>query len=256
MVATRPPGLRGGRHPCLFAATGTIARGDRPRPRRPACRIAAADPSGRLHRQRPGQRGGDRAADFVVPLAVRTVNLLGDHERMLLDALGGGPRGRDRLALGWRQGITAKAGRSIRDLPRPEARWEAALPPAHVAFLRGLKRMHRAGDYLFVHAGIRPGASRWPRKRWTTSSASGSHFSGPSNRSGRSWCTAIRQRPVGGADRQLDRTSTPARHGREVNLRGAGGGPDRAARRVIAPPRVSLIGGRDIRDRANRDRSW
>ena len=41
------------------------------------------------------------------------------------------------------------------DLPRE--RWEAALPAAHVAFLRGLKRMHREGDYLFVHAGIRPG---------------------------------------------------------------------------------------------------
>ncbi len=33
----------------------------------------------------------------------------------------------------------------------------AALPAAHLAFLRGLRRMHREGDYLFVHAGIRPG---------------------------------------------------------------------------------------------------
>jgi serine/threonine protein phosphatase 1 len=26
-------------------------------------------------------------------------------------------------------------------------------------FLRGLKRTHREGDYLFVHAGIRPGVT-------------------------------------------------------------------------------------------------
>ena len=43
------------------------------------------------------------------------------------------------------------------DLPR-EA-WEAALPPSHVAFLRGLAWSHREGDYLFVHAGIRPGVA-------------------------------------------------------------------------------------------------
>jgi serine/threonine protein phosphatase 1 len=42
-----------------------------------------------------------------------------------------------------------------RDLPR-EA-WGAALPAAHVAWLRGLVLSHREGDYLFVHAGIRSG---------------------------------------------------------------------------------------------------
>ena len=41
------------------------------------------------------------------------------------------------------------------DLPREE--WEAALPAAHVAWLRSLVLTHREGDYLFVHAGIRPG---------------------------------------------------------------------------------------------------
>jgi serine/threonine protein phosphatase 1 len=33
----------------------------------------------------------------------------------------------------------------------------AAVPAAHRAFLAGLPLMHRAGDVLFVHAGIRPG---------------------------------------------------------------------------------------------------
>ncbi|MEO1549496.1 MAG: metallophosphoesterase family protein, partial [Pseudomonadota bacterium] len=33
----------------------------------------------------------------------------------------------------------------------------AQVPAAHVAFLDALKLSHRIGDYLFVHAGIRPG---------------------------------------------------------------------------------------------------
>jgi serine/threonine protein phosphatase 1 len=32
-----------------------------------------------------------------------------------------------------------------------------ALPPGHLAFFRGLALHHTEGDYLFVHAGIRPG---------------------------------------------------------------------------------------------------
>jgi serine/threonine protein phosphatase 1 len=32
-----------------------------------------------------------------------------------------------------------------------------ALPRTHVLFLRCLRNMYRCGDYLFVHAGIRPG---------------------------------------------------------------------------------------------------
>lgn len=85
-----------------------------------------------------------------------TVNLMGDHERMLLDALGG-----DRAAATdwlWAGGRLSLASWGIDpDLPREE--WEAALPAAHVAFLRSLVLTHREGDYLFVHAGIRPGVA-------------------------------------------------------------------------------------------------
>jgi serine/threonine protein phosphatase 1 len=35
----------------------------------------------------------------------------------------------------------------------------AALPAAHLDFLRNLQRTHREGDYVFVHAGIRPGVA-------------------------------------------------------------------------------------------------
>jgi serine/threonine protein phosphatase 1 len=88
--------------------------------------------------------------------AMPTINLLGDHERMLLDALTG-----DRAAATdwlWAGGKAALASWSL-DPELPREQWEAALPPAHVAFLRGLKRTHREGDYLFVHAGIRPGVA-------------------------------------------------------------------------------------------------
>jgi serine/threonine protein phosphatase 1 len=90
------------------------------------------------------------------PPPVPTINLLGDHERMLLDALGG-----DRAAATdwlWAGGKAALVSWSLDpDLPREE--WAATLPAAHIAFLRGLTRMHREGDYLFAHAGIRPGVA-------------------------------------------------------------------------------------------------
>jgi serine/threonine protein phosphatase 1 len=84
------------------------------------------------------------------------VNLLGDHERMLLDALAG-----DRAAATdwlWAGGKAALPSWGL-DPELPREQWEAALPSAHIAFLRGLKRTHREGDYLFVHAGIRPGVA-------------------------------------------------------------------------------------------------
>jgi serine/threonine protein phosphatase 1 len=85
---------------------------------------------------------------------IPVVNLLGDHERMLLDGLAG-----DRAAATdwlWAGGKEALASWGLSpELAREE--WEAALPASHVAWLRGLVLTHREGDYLFVHAGIRPG---------------------------------------------------------------------------------------------------
>jgi serine/threonine protein phosphatase 1 len=93
------------------------------------------------------------AAGPPIP-ALSVVNLLGDHERMLLDGLAG-----DRAAATdwlWAGGREALASWGLpADLPREE--WEAALPEAHVAWLRSLVLTHREGDYLFTHAGIRPG---------------------------------------------------------------------------------------------------
>ena len=52
------------------------------------------------------------------------------------------------------------------------------VPEAHIDFLRGFKDWHQMGDYLFVHAGIRPGHAiedqdatdlRWIRREFTES---------------------------------------------------------------------------------------
>lgn len=84
------------------------------------------------------------------------VTLMGDHERMLIDALNG-----DRAAATdwlWAGGRDTLQGWGI-DPATPREAWEAAIPARHVAFLRGLVRTHREADYLFVHAGIRPGVT-------------------------------------------------------------------------------------------------
>lgn len=98
----------------------------------------------------------DLGEDSAGVLALPCVNLRGDHEHMLLQALDG-----DRAAATdwlWSGGRAALASWGLpEDLPR-EA-WPTALPAAHVAFLRRLAWSHRAGGYLFVHAGIRPGVA-------------------------------------------------------------------------------------------------
>jgi serine/threonine protein phosphatase 1 len=83
------------------------------------------------------------------------VNLMGNHEDMMLQALPGTDKeasntwlangGADSL-LSWE--ITRKA---------PPAQWSAMIPAEHQTFLRELKISFRYGGYLFVHAGIRPG---------------------------------------------------------------------------------------------------
>jgi len=82
------------------------------------------------------------------------VNLMGNHERTMLDALAG-----ERAAITdwlWTGGRQALASWGI-DPDAPPERWPAAIPAAHQAFLRDLALQHRVGGYLFVHAGIRPG---------------------------------------------------------------------------------------------------
>ena len=85
---------------------------------------------------------------------VPMVNLIGNHERSMLDALAG-----ERAAItDWRfhGGREALASWGI-DPDSEPAEWAAAIPAAHRGFVEGLALSHRVGGYLFVHAGIRPG---------------------------------------------------------------------------------------------------
>ncbi|HVX57246.1 MAG TPA: metallophosphoesterase, partial [Candidatus Saccharimonadales bacterium] len=86
-----------------------------------------------------------RVLDMLIGLSlpsVRVVNLLGDHERMLLDGIDGdNAAATDWL---WSGGRAALASWGLpEDLPR-EA-WAQAFPPAHVAFLRGLETTFQLG---------------------------------------------------------------------------------------------------------------
>lgn len=95
--------------------------------------------------------------------AADSIFLKGNHEDALLRFLDGKDGGERWLSLG--AGATAKSyGVSLRDeegkrLPADviRASMNSALPARHLSFLRALGLCHTAGDYLFVHAGIRPG---------------------------------------------------------------------------------------------------
>lgn len=86
---------------------------------------------------------------------VPTVNLMGNHEQMMLAAIATGEteagelwlaNGGADLLLSW--GVPRSA--------QPKE-WPSYLPKAHLIFLRDLAPSYEAGGYLFVHAGIRPG---------------------------------------------------------------------------------------------------
>ena len=104
----------------------------------------------------------DRLLDQPIKGAA-SIFLKGNHEDTMLRFLDGQDGGERWLTLGG--GATAKSyGVSLRDqsgaaLPPEITRTNlsAAIPPDHLVFLQGLKLFHAAGDYLFVHAGIRPG---------------------------------------------------------------------------------------------------
>ena len=89
------------------------------------------------------------------PIAsVQTINLVGNHDETMLNALSGDrPAATDWLFAGGRAALESYGV----DPDSPREAWPQQVPPEHLAFLRGLKLVHREGGYLFVHAGVRPG---------------------------------------------------------------------------------------------------
>lgn len=97
----------------------------------------------------------DRLARPLAPApGLRAINLMGNHEDMLMRALQSGSQ---QDAAHWLHNgggeTLASWGLSWRDRP---AAWEAGIPPAQLGLLRALVPCCQVGGYIFVHAGLRP----------------------------------------------------------------------------------------------------
>jgi serine/threonine protein phosphatase 1 len=82
------------------------------------------------------------------------VNLMGNHENTMIEALSGErAAATDWLFTGGRPTLQSYGI----DPDSPRETWRADVPESHIQFLRELKLMHHEGEYVFVHAGVRPG---------------------------------------------------------------------------------------------------
>ena len=93
------------------------------------------------------------------------VHLKGNHEDFLLTfledpsvggmwAMNGGNKTLRSYKVGVFDLLLGSGGRE-----KVRRRFAKALPPSHLAFFEDLARYHVEGDYVFVHAGIRPGVA-------------------------------------------------------------------------------------------------
>jgi serine/threonine protein phosphatase 1 len=87
--------------------------------------------------------------------ATTVVNLMGNHEEMMLKALA---TGADDAVSHWLANggtetlVSWGVGRAV-----PPDQWARHIDREHLVFLRDLAIRRQVGPYLFVHAGIRPG---------------------------------------------------------------------------------------------------
>lgn len=98
------------------------------------------------------------------------INLMGNHEDLLLHFLNNPETGRAWLQLGG-DATLLSYGVGITPQVAPADRFEAIrddflekMPAHHLDFLKNLNRYQRIGDYLFVHAGLFPNR-HWERQR-------------------------------------------------------------------------------------------
>ncbi|MFT4027693.1 MAG: metallophosphoesterase family protein [Novosphingobium sp.] len=133
----------------------------------------------------------DRGADSAGVLAAarawqqrRDVRVLaGNHEEMFLECFDNLELMQHFLRFGGRETVLSypvDPAFAHADAPEAQALMRAAVPEADLAFIRGFEDRIAIGDYLFVHAGIRPGVAledqetrdlRWIRGAFTDSRA-------------------------------------------------------------------------------------
>lgn len=147
-----------GRLDLLERLLATIAEDLRRRPARNAVLVFVGD---LIDRGPQSAQVIERLRTYREP-GVRTTFILGNHEEVLLRIL----RGDQSLISSWLRfggleclhsyGVT---GSGLRSLPEAEllATIQSAVPRKHLQFLDSFVDSCRFGDYLFVHAGIRPG---------------------------------------------------------------------------------------------------
>jgi serine/threonine protein phosphatase 1 len=89
--------------------------------------------------------------------ATRVVNLMGNHEMMMLSAITAAD---DAAPHHW---LTNGGADSLMSWGVPRTaepkEWAGRIPLPHLIFLRDLRTSYRFGPYFFVHAGIRPGVA-------------------------------------------------------------------------------------------------
>lgn len=95
-------------------------------------------------------------ASGPVLAGVPMVNLRGNHEQMMLDALSGSRRAVEHWLDNNAETTLRSWGTSA---TRPVSEWNAALTPSDHAFVSNLPLHHQVDGYLFVHAGVRPGVT-------------------------------------------------------------------------------------------------
>lgn len=112
----------------------------------------------------PESRG---VVDRLMTLAQGGLNarfLMGNHEEVFLRAIGGDGRAlRFLIRIGGREtllsyGISEEEYRNL-DFDDFARRAAELVPASHLAFLAGFEKWIALGDYLFVHAGLRPGVA-------------------------------------------------------------------------------------------------
>jgi len=114
-------------------------------------------------------RGADSSGviDLILdrtPPGFEVVTLLGNHERLMiefLDDVRRGPlwlrNGGDATLESYGLEVGDNADLDARRLLALQAALREYLPSRHLEFLQNLKLAHAEGDYVFVHAGVRPG---------------------------------------------------------------------------------------------------
>jgi serine/threonine protein phosphatase 1 len=94
-----------------------------------------------------------------------TIRLMGNHEEAMLSFLDGESDGLDWLSFGGLETLLSY-GVPLRSLPNSgeavkalQAALIETVPERHVAFFRQCLLHYTVGDYVFVHAGVRPGVA-------------------------------------------------------------------------------------------------